>query len=143
MDIVDAKSLSQLPHLRVVAACRGSAVNVDVDACSAFGIPVLYAPGRNAVAVADLTVAFMLASARKLMAASAFLKDASVTAGNIGKMGQAFKQFQGQELWQKTIGLIGIGAVGREVASRLSGFGARIHRRRSIRFQRAGCACRR
>ena len=126
VDIVDAKSLSQLPHLRVVAACRGSAVNVDVDACSAFGIPVLYAPGRNAVAVADLTVAFIIASARKLMAASAFLKDASVTAGNIGKMGQAFKQFQGQELWQKTIGLIGIGAVGREVASRLSGFGARI-----------------
>ena len=126
VDVVDAKSLSLLPELRVIAACRGSAVNVDVDACTAFGIPVLYAPGRNALAVADLTVAFILASARKLMGASVFLKDESVTAGNMGKMGQAFKQFQGQELWGKTIGLIGIGAVGREVASRLSGFGARI-----------------
>ena len=126
VDVVDAKSLSQLPNLRVIAACRGNAVNVDVDACSAFGIPVVYAPGRNALAVADLTVALILASSRKLIEASAFLKDESVTAGNVGKMGQAFKQFQGQELWKKTIGLIGLGAVGREVASRLSGFGARI-----------------
>src|SRR4029079_8233312 len=117
---------SQLPDLRVVAACRGNAVNVDVDACSAFGIPVLFAPGRNSVAVADLTVAFILALARKLVPAAQFLKDESVTAGNMAKMGQAFTQLQGKELWHKTIGLIGIGAVGRMVAKRLQGFEARI-----------------
>jgi len=126
VDIVDAKALSQLPDLRVVAACRGNAVNVDVDACTAFGIPVLFAPGRNSVAVADLTVAFILALARKLVPASQFLKDESVTAGNMAKMGQAFTQLQGKELWHKTIGLIGIGAVGRMVAKRLQGFDARI-----------------
>ena len=126
VDVVDAKSLAQLPELRVIAACRGNAVNVDVDACTAFGIPVLYAPGRNALAVADLTLGFMLALARKLPAAMTFLKDASVTPGNVGKMGQAFTQLKGHELWQKTIGLIGIGHVGREVAKRLSGFGTRI-----------------
>lgn len=126
VDIVDAKALSQLPELRVVAACRGNAVNVDVDACTAFGIPVMFAPGRNSVAVADLTVAFILALARKLVPASQFLKDESVTAGNMAKMGQAFTQLQGKELWHKTIGLIGIGAVGRMVAKRLQGFDARI-----------------
>jgi len=126
VDIVDAKALSQLPDLRVVAACRGNAVNVDVDACTAFGIPVLFAPGRNSVAVADLTVAFILALARKLVPAAQFLKDESVTAGNMAKMGQAFTQLQGKELWHKTIGLIGIGAVGRMVAKRLQGFDARI-----------------
>lgn len=126
VDIVDADALQKLPDLRVVAACRGDAVNVDVEACTAFGIPVLFAPGRNAIAVADLAVAFMISLARKLPAASRFLQEEDCTAGNMGKMGQAFGQFQGQELWRKTIGLVGLGAVGRAVAQRLKGFEAEI-----------------
>ncbi len=122
VDVVDANALRQLPDLRVVAACRGDAVNVDVDACTAFGIPVLFAPGRNAVAVADLAVAFMINLARKLPAATAFLRREDCTAGNMSKMGQAFSQLQGRELWRKTIGLVGLGAVGRAVAKRLAGF---------------------
>ncbi len=126
MDVVDSAVLKQLPRLRVVAACRGDAVNVDVDACTAFGIPVLFAPGRNADAVADLTLALMLNLARRLPAASAFLADPSITAGDLGKMGQAFQRFQGYELWRKTVGLVGLGAVGRAVARRLRGFGVRL-----------------
>ncbi|NQX87570.1 MAG: class II aldolase/adducin family protein [Halioglobus sp.] len=122
VDILDANALQQLPDLRVVAACRGDAVNVDVDACTAFGIPVLFAPGRNAVAVADLAVALMINLARKLPKATQFLQQQDCTAGNMGKMGQAFSQFQGNELWHKTVGLIGLGAVGKAVAQRLAGF---------------------
>jgi autoinducer 2 (AI-2) kinase len=126
VDVVDANALRQLPELRVVAACRGDAVNVDVDACTAFGIPVLFAPGRNAVAVADLAVGFMINLARKLPAATQFLRREDCTAGNMSKMGQAFSQLQGRELWRKTIGLVGLGAVGRAVAKRLAGFEAEI-----------------
>ena len=126
IDIVDAEVLRACPALRVVGSCRGDAVNVDLRACTAFGIPVLHAPGRNAEAVADLTLAFMLALARRLPDATRFLADPSVGAGDMGKMGQAFMEFRGRELWGNPVGLVGFGAVGRAVARRLRGFGARI-----------------
>ena len=125
-DIVDTSVVSRQPDLRLVVACRGNAVNVDVEACSAFGVPVLFTPGRNAAAVADLTVAYMLALSRKLTSAAHFLKQEKVKAGEPAMLAEAFSTLRGRELWGKTIGLIGLGAVGRATASRLQGFGARL-----------------
>ncbi len=125
IDVLDARTLLAAPELRFAAICRGDAVNCDVPTCSALGIPVIHTPGRNADAVADLTLAFMLMLLRRLHEATRFLRDTPHEAGNLGSVGRAFGTLRGRELWRRVVGLVGLGAVGRKVVERLRPFGAR------------------
>lgn len=121
VDQVRARVLAEVDRLRVIACCRANPVNIDVDGATEKGIPVLNAPGRNAHAVADLTIALILMSLRNIPQAMELLKQGDGPQGMV-KMAVAFFGLKGHELRGKTVGIVGLGAVGREVARRLSGF---------------------
>ncbi len=125
VDQVRAKVLAQVDRLQVIACCRADPVNIDVSTATQMGIPVLHTPGRNAQAVADLTLALMLMSLRHIPQAMGILRQEGGPQGMV-KMAVAFFELKGNELWGKTVGIVGFGAVGREVAKRLKGFDTRL-----------------
>jgi D-3-phosphoglycerate dehydrogenase len=113
---VDDALMEHAPKLRVVGRAGVGVDNIDADAATRRGIVVMNTPGANAVAVAELTIALMLALARKLPAANS-----TMHAGKWEK-----KSLQGAELRGKTLGILGLGRIGLEVAKRAKGFGLEI-----------------
>jgi D-3-phosphoglycerate dehydrogenase len=108
--------------LRAVAATRGDPVNVDLAAATAAGVPVLHCPGRNADAVAEMTVALLYALNRRVLPA-----DADVRAGGVYRDGTIpYQRFRAAELAGRTAGLVGLGSVGRALQWRLQGLGMTV-----------------
>jgi D-3-phosphoglycerate dehydrogenase / 2-oxoglutarate reductase len=115
---VTAEVLDAAP-LRLVCCARGGPVNVDVAAASARGIPVTNAPGRNAEAVAELTIAFALMLIRGVPASARYLTAGGQHADNVYEG----REFIGGETSSMTLGLVGLGNVGRNVAARAGALG--------------------
>lgn len=113
---VTAPLISAASRLRVIARAGTGVDNVDVGAASARGIVVMNAPGANSTSVAELAVGLMLALARNVAAADAAMKQ--------GKWEK--KRFMGEELRDKTLGIVGLGRIGQEVAHRASAFGMHV-----------------
>src|SRR5690348_2786856 len=115
---VSAEVLDAAP-LRLVCCARGGPVNVDVAAATRRGIPVVNTPGKNAEAVAELTIAFALLLIRAVPRASRHLIDGGGFAESVFEG----REFFGREAPSLTLGLVGLGHVGREVARRARALG--------------------
>jgi D-3-phosphoglycerate dehydrogenase len=108
--------------LVAVGSCRGDPNNVDVVTATSRGIPVLRAPGRNADAVAELTIGLLLAVNRGIVRA-----DRDVREGEIYRDGTIpYQRFRAWQLAGRTAGVVGLGAVGRATRWRLEGLGMRV-----------------
>jgi D-3-phosphoglycerate dehydrogenase len=113
---VDAEALAAATRLKVVARAGVGLDNVDVKAATQAGVMVVNAPTSNIVSAAELAVALMLAAARNVAPAHAALK------GGEWKR----SKYSGVELYEKTVGIVGLGRIGVLVAQRLSAFGMNV-----------------
>jgi D-3-phosphoglycerate dehydrogenase len=107
--------------LRVIASTRGDPTNVDVEAATAAGVPVVHAPGRNADAVAEMTVALLLAVTRHLIPADRDMRERTVFGETL-----PYQRYRAWQVAGRTAGLVGLGAVGRATKWRLEGLGLTV-----------------
>src|SRR6204780_5951827 len=114
--MVDASVLRKAPKLKVVGRAGVGVDNVELNAATAAGVLVMNTPGGNAVSVAEHTLGLMLAMARSIPQANTSTKG--------GKWEK--KKFLGTELRGKTLGVMGLGSIGREVVRRARGFEMKI-----------------
>ena len=113
---VDAELLEHARKLRVIGRAGVGVDNIDLDAATRKGIAVMNTPGANAIAVAEHTLAMMLSMARHIGRANELM--------HAGKWEK--KSLQGTELRGKTLGIVGLGRIGMEVARRARAFGMEV-----------------
>ncbi len=114
LDAIDRAALEKADRLKVISRYGVGVDNVDLEACKEKGIIVTNTPGANSVSVAELALALMLALARQIPEAVQNVQQ--------GK----WPRFSGISLEGKTIGILGLGAIGKQLARRLAGFDCRI-----------------
>ncbi len=109
---VDAELIGAASRLRVIARAGVGVDNIDVDAATRRGIAVVNTPTGNTIAAAEHTIAMMLALSRRIPAADAALKS--------GRWAKS--EATGRQLFRKTLGIVGLGKIGAEVAKRARAF---------------------
>lgn len=117
---ITRKVMAACPDLRLVTVCRGGPVNVDIDAATDLGITVTFAPGRNATATAEHTIAMIMAAVRQVAQ-----RDSEVKKGVWRSDYYKYEQV-GPEVSGSTVGVIGYGAVGSRVAKVMAAMGAHV-----------------
>ena len=113
---VTREMIEAAPRLRVIARAGTGVDNVDVPAATARGIVVMNAPGANSLSVAELAMGLILSLARNIPAADASMKTSKWEKS----------KFAGAEIRSKTLGLVGLGRIGQEVAARAHAFEMKV-----------------
>jgi glyoxylate reductase len=119
LDPIDAALLARLPAAKIIASYGVGVNHIELDACRARGIPVTNTPGVLANATADMTVALLLAAARRVAEG-----DRTIRRGGWTENDPSF--LLGTEVTGKTLGIVGMGQVGQAVARRARGFELRL-----------------
>ncbi|CAM3420354.1 NAD(P)-dependent oxidoreductase [Marinicrinis lubricantis] len=120
-DTVTSTVFEQI-DLKFIGVCRGTPSNVDLAAATRHHVPVFHTPARNAQAVAEYVLAEIISMLRKIPESKRWLQERSWT----GLSHDSYLQFRGTELSGKTVGLVGLGGVGRRIAQLLKAFGCQI-----------------
>lgn len=107
------------PQLRLLAQIAVGLDNIDLDSAQRLGLPVCHTPGVLTEATADLTMALMLAACRRVVEADRFVRDGRWGVWSLDLM-------TGMELNGATLGIVGLGRIGRAVARRAEAFGMRV-----------------
>ncbi|QJU54286.1 phosphoglycerate dehydrogenase [Herbiconiux sp. KACC 21604] len=113
---VDAEAIAAAPKLKVIARAGVGLDNVDIPAATTAGVMVVNAPTSNIISAAELTVGHILSLARHIPAAHAALAE--------GKWKRS--AYTGVELYEKTVGIIGLGRIGALITARLQAFGVNV-----------------
>ena len=113
---ITAEVFKAAPNLKVVGRAGVGVDNVDVEAATNHGVVVMNTPAGNTIATAELTFTHILCGARPVPQAAASMKK--------GEWDR--KSFSGIELFRKTLGVVGLGRIGSEVAKRAQAFGMRV-----------------
>ena len=113
---VDAEAIAAAPHLQVVARAGVGLDNVDIKAATTAGVMVVNAPTSNIISAAELTVGHILSLARHIPAAHAALAQ--------GQWKRS--RYTGVELFEKTVGIVGLGRIGALITARLQAFGVDV-----------------
>ena len=115
------------PNLKAIARVGAGFNTIPVDRCTAAGICVFNTPGGNANAVKELTICGMIMASRHVEKASRWLKELPVEESRYGGIVESGKEvFKGPELLGKTLGVIGVGAIGSRVAKAGSALGMEV-----------------
>ena len=120
-DFVFEETFQQCPNLRFVGVCRGSTNQIDLEAAAEHGVIVVNTPGRNARAVAEHALALILSMARRITWANDY-----VSSGSWFHPVAGYTDFRGVEVGSRTVGVIGLGAIGRTLAEVCVGLGMNV-----------------